>query len=110
MKLLLPILILSIWFAPSVFAQSPEEKGLAIVKEMDLRDRGWGDQSASVIMILRDRKGQESRRELRISTLEVDGDGDRSLTVFDTPRDVKGTASASVMQRNRMNNGSSCLH
>ncbi len=92
MKLLLPILVLLISFAPSAFAQSPEERGLAIVKEMDLRNRGWGDQSASMIMILRDRKGQESRRELRISTLEVDGDGDRSLTVFDSPRDVKGTA------------------
>ena len=34
----------------------------------------------------------QSRRELHISTLEVDGDGDKSLTVFDSPRDVKGTA------------------
>ena len=92
MKPLLSILVLLIPFAPSAFAQSPEEKGLAIIKEMDLLDRDWRDQRASLIMILRNRKGQESRRELRISTLEIHDDGDKSLTVFDSPRDVKGTA------------------
>ena len=29
---------------------------------------------------------------MHINTLEVDGDGDKSLTVFDNPRDIKGTA------------------
>ena len=43
-------------------------------------------------MILKNRQGQESIREIRSSTLEVDGDGDKSLTIFDEPRDVKGTA------------------
>ena len=59
---------------------------------MDRRDSGWKDQRANLIMTLRNRQGQESRRELRISTLEVDGEGDKSLTLFDSPRDVKGTA------------------
>jgi len=45
-----------------------------------------------MMMILRNRQGQESKRQLRIKTLEVAGDGDKSLTIFDTPRDVKGTA------------------
>jgi len=65
---------------------------LAIAREMDRRDSGWKDQRANLVMTLRNRQGQESRRELRISTLEVDGDGDKSLTLFDSPRDVKGTA------------------
>ena len=34
----------------------------------------------------------ESKRELEIRTLEVKDDGDKSLTVFHTPRDVRGTA------------------
>ena len=92
MKMLLSIVLLAIVLLPDAYAESPEDKGLAIAEEMDRRDRGWKDQRASLVMTLRNRQGQESRRELRISTLEVDGDGDKSLTVFDTPRDVKGTA------------------
>jgi len=42
-------------------------------------------------MILRNRQGQESVREMRIRTLEMEGDGDKSLIIFDRPRDVKGT-------------------
>ena len=70
----------------------PQARGLAIAEEMERRDAGWGDQRAQMIMILRNRQGQESRRRLRVSALEVQGDGDLSLTVFDEPRDVKGTA------------------
>lgn len=92
MKMPLSIVLLAITLAPDAHAESPEEKGLAIVQEMDRRGSGWMDQRANLVMILRNRRGQESRRELRISTLEVDGDGDKSLTVFNTPRDVKGTA------------------
>ena len=92
MKTLLSIVLLAIVLLPDASAESPEEKGLAIAEEMDRRDRGWKDQRASLVMTLRNRQGQESRRALRISTLEVDGDGDKSLTVFGSPRDVKGTA------------------
>lgn len=78
---------------PSVAkAQSPEEKGLAIAKEADARDEGFKDFIANMKMILRNKHGQESVRIIRIRTLEVDGDGDKSLSVFDNPRDVKGTA------------------
>jgi aldehyde:ferredoxin oxidoreductase len=45
-----------------------------------------------MVMILRNKRGQESKRELEIRTLEVKDDGDKSLTVFHTPRDVRGTA------------------
>ncbi len=72
--------------------ETAQRKGLAIAREIDLRDSGWGDQTASMVMILRNRSGQESRRNLRIKSLEIEGDGDKSLTIFDTPRDVKGTA------------------
>ncbi|HKJ53461.1 MAG TPA: outer membrane lipoprotein-sorting protein, partial [Gammaproteobacteria bacterium] len=42
-------------------------------------------------MTLKNRAGDTSRRLIRIETLEVDGDGDRSLSIFDEPADVKGT-------------------
>lgn len=73
-------------------AQSPEDKGLAIAVEADRRDTGFNDSTSDLQMILRNKQGQESERQLRSKTLEVDGDGDKSLTIFDHPADVKGTA------------------
>lgn len=78
--------------AQSARAQTPEEKGREIAMEIDARDTGWGDMTASMIMLLRNRRGDESKREMRLKSLEVSGDGDKSLTTFDTPRDVKGTS------------------
>ena len=74
------------------FAQTPEEKGLAIAKEAKQRDLGWGDSQTTLKMVLRNAAGQESTREIRTKTLEVNDDGDKSLNIFDHPRDVKGTA------------------
>lgn len=76
----------------SVFAETPEEKGLAIAIEADKRDSGWGDQTVTLKMVLRNRHGQESTRNTHSKTLEVQGDGDKQLSIFDTPRDIKGTA------------------
>jgi outer membrane lipoprotein-sorting protein len=81
--LLLPII---------VRAETSEEKGLAVVKEADRRDKGFKDSTANMLMTLKNKHGQESIRRIRIKTLEVEGDGDKSLTIFDNPRDVKGTA------------------
>ena len=76
------------------WAESPEEKGLAIAVEADHRDQGFTDSSATLEMILTNRHGESSNRELRLKTLEVIDTnlGDKSLTIFDRPRDVKGTA------------------
>ncbi len=76
----------------TVRAESPEEKGLAIAREADRRDKGFGDSRSEMVMILRNRHGDESVRRMRSRTLEVEGDGDKGLIIFDNPRDVKGTA------------------
>jgi outer membrane lipoprotein-sorting protein len=75
-------------------AETLQEKGLAIAEEMDRRDLGWGDSRTTLTMTLTNRQGQSSVRELRLRALEVqeDGRGDKSLIVFDRPRDVAGTA------------------
>jgi outer membrane lipoprotein-sorting protein len=73
-------------------AETPEDKGLAIATEADRRDEGFESNTAKMEMVLRNHHGQESRRLIRIRTLEVEGDGDKSLTIFDSPKDVKGTA------------------
>ncbi len=43
-------------------------------------------------MTLRNRRGEESVRELRSRSLEVADDGDKSLIIFDSPPDQEGTA------------------
>lgn len=79
--------------APS-WAETSQEKGLVIAEELDRRDLGWGDSEVAMKMILTNRNGESSTRELRFKSLEVQtsGLGDESLTIFDYPRDIKGTA------------------
>ncbi|WP_166836550.1 outer membrane lipoprotein-sorting protein [Rheinheimera pleomorphica] len=71
---------------------SAEEIGLNIAVKAKQQDRGWGDSQADMTMILRNKNGQESQRLIRTSNLEVQNDGDKSLVIFDEPRDVQGTA------------------
>ncbi len=70
---------------------TPQERGWAIAEEADRRNSGFVDSTASLRMILQNKQGQKSERELRIRGLEVENDGTKSLCIFDTPRDVKGT-------------------
>ncbi len=86
------LLLLAPALTPRLQAETAAEKGLAIAIEADHRDTGWGDSAADLTMVLRNRHGDESTRQLRTRSLEMKEDGDRSLVVFDRPRDVKGTA------------------
>ena len=72
--------------------ETPEEKGLRLALEASASNEGFGDFTAGLTMVLRDRQGRESIRQMRFKVLEVPGDGDKSLFVFDQPRDVQGTA------------------
>mgnify|MGYP000565370719 CR=1 FL=1 len=85
------LILLSVLSAPSL-AETPEEKGLAIAIESDKRNTGWKDSTADMKMTLRNKRGEESLRVLRVKSLEVEDDGDKSMTIFDEPKDVKGTA------------------
>ena len=85
------------------WAQTPEEKGLEIAREADHRGEGFGDLEASMRMVLISKRGEQSERELRVKTLEGKGkdEGDKSLTIFDTPADVRGTALLTWSHKNR---------
>lgn len=74
------------------YAETNENKGLRIANEMDKQDSGFVDSVAKLTMELKNKQGDTSLREVRLKTLEVAGDGDKSLSIFDTPKDVKGTA------------------
>ncbi len=73
---------------------TPEEKGYEIAARSDRSDRGFGDTTVELEMILRNKAGKESRRELTIRVLEVEDEavGDKSLILFKSPRDIDGTA------------------
>lgn len=88
----LPLALVLLIASGPALAETPEEKGLRIARQADKRDEGFGDFKAKMTMTLKNRHGQTSTRHIRSRTLEVIGDGDKSLSIFDRPRDVKGTA------------------
>ena len=74
---------------------TPEShKGYDIAARGDRVDHGFGDSTAEAVMVLRNSAGNTTERSLSFSTLEkVDETvGDKSLVIFNTPKDVEGTA------------------
>jgi len=71
-----------------------DDKGFEIAARSDRTDLGFGGSDVELNMVLRNAAGQEASRSLRISTLEKPDEtvGDKSLVLFETPRDIEGTA------------------
>ena len=88
----IPVLLTALLSPLCVSAQTPEQRGLEISQEADRRGDGFSDFRAEMEMILKNRHGDESRRYIRVMGLEVEGDGDKGLSIFEEPADVKGTA------------------
>jgi len=86
------LMIFSLLPSPFVNAGESVDKGLEISKIAKEKDLGWTDSQTELEMILRNEHGETSVRQMRLKSIEVANDGDKSLTVFDSPRDVKGTA------------------
>ncbi|PQJ58490.1 hypothetical protein BTO08_22280 (plasmid) [Photobacterium angustum] len=77
------------------FASNDEvtaQKGREIAIEIDKRDRGFFDSSAAVEMVLINRSGDKTLRELTFKRLESQESADKSLIRFGFPADIKGTA------------------
>jgi len=71
----------------------PAKKGLLIAQEGERRNSGYVDSVSDMQMVLTNQYGDRAERVMRQKTLENPDptDGDKSLIVFDEPRDVKGT-------------------
>jgi outer membrane lipoprotein-sorting protein len=91
-RIILTALIAAASLIPAL-AETPEEKGYAIAARTDRSDRGFGDSTVDLRMVLRNKAGKEARRTLSLRTLEVPDEdiGDKSLIVFDSPADIEGT-------------------
>ncbi len=86
------ISILVFLVASIAFGQSPEERGLQIAKAAEKADLGFKSSIVELKMTLKNKNGQTSERSLSTRTLELTEDGDKSLIVFNSPKDVKGTS------------------
>ena len=89
-KLITPALLVLV--CVTCYAHADEQRGLEIAKEADRRDSGYNDSTASLVMELKNKQGNTSIRHVRVKNLEVPGDGDKGMSIFDQPADVKGTA------------------
>ncbi len=87
-------LAFGIAFAGPIAANTTENPGFDIAARSDRTDLGFGDSRVELQMILRNAAGQQATRSLKIATLEKPDEsvGDKSLVLFDTPRDIEGTA------------------
>ncbi|PVZ69794.1 outer membrane lipoprotein-sorting protein [Pelagibaculum spongiae] len=85
-------IVTSVTTSQVVLAETPQEKGLQIAVAADQHAAGWNDSQSDMKMVLRNAQGKESIRYLKVKALEIPDDGDKSLTIFNQPRDVKGTA------------------
>jgi outer membrane lipoprotein-sorting protein len=86
------VLLLLAMLPLGAIAQDGKQRGLESSSAARAYDHGLTDFPANMIMTLTNNEGQTSTRLIRIRTLEVEGDGDKSLSIFDEPADVKGTA------------------
>lgn len=75
-----------------VKAQGAKSRGLNIAKAAEQADLGFKSSIVDLKMTLKNKNGQTSERSLTTKTLELTADGDKSLIVFNSPKDVKGTS------------------
>lgn len=72
-------------------AETPEERGLAIARQMDAAFNGYQGETSEVEMQLVNAQGDTVTRRMSQRQIEVAGDGDRSVITFNAPPDVAGT-------------------
>ena len=79
-------------------AETEDEKALRISTDAYNYDKGFGDFTSDSKMTLRNKQGEETVRNFRGKTLEVEGDGDKTLFIFDSPKEALDIGIATVYQ------------
>lgn len=90
-KTLLVALLTFCAFFQTCFAATEKNKGLDISIQADNQFSGWQSFSADISMALI-RNGETYNRDFRIYSMEQNNDGDKTKTIFQAPKDIKGTA------------------
>jgi len=78
-----------VFLTATAFAQN---KGLDIAMKYDKAYTGWANYTSESTMTLTNQHGQVSSRALKGKNLEQTLEGDKSMIIFQSPNDVKGTA------------------
>lgn len=73
-------------------ADDAAARGQAIAEAAHQKNEGFGDLQAVAEMHIRNGRGSEAVRALKIRILDLPGKSSRGLTVVSAPKDVKGTA------------------
>lgn len=76
----------------AIAAEDPGARGKAIAEAAYQKSEGFGDLQADAEMRIRNGRGGEALRTLRIKLLDLPGPAGRGLTQVTAPKDVKGTA------------------
>ena len=93
--LLTATLLVSLTSSPGIAAETEaEKKGYEIAARSDRSDRGFTDSTVNLKMVLQNKAGKKSERDMFIQTLEIPDEqvGDKTMMVFRSPADIKGTA------------------
>ncbi len=88
------------YLSANVTAADAIAQGEHIARNADAQLRGYGDSMVDLAMELTGPSGQTATRAVRVQSLETE-DGEYTLMVFDTPRDVAGTSLLSHNYRAR---------
>ncbi len=92
-------LLLGFLYSSSAIANAMSQ-GERVAKQADAQLRGYVDSLVELTMELTAPSGQTATRSVRVQSLEAD-DGEYTLMVFDTPRDVAGTSMLTHNYRDR---------
>jgi hypothetical protein len=84
-------LILLSTLALPVLALTPQERGLEIAKQVEKANDGFIGEQAQMEMVLYNAHGDKVIRRMLSKTQETATDGDRAISTFAWPADVKGT-------------------
>jgi len=90
----LTLLSFSIMSTPLIAEPGNTSRGYDIAARSDRSDRGFVDNDVSLTMTLANAAGMKNTRSLDIITFEIKDEsvGDKSIIVFKSPADIKGTA------------------
>ena len=71
--------------------KTPEQIGMDIALETERRDTGYGDYVTDAKLTLINEDNEEFIRIFKMTTVEVPDDGDKRISVFSLPKDIRGT-------------------
>lgn len=86
------VLLLAMLSPAALYAADDAPAGIEVAKAIAAKGAGFKDQTMRIHMRLENSGGQVATRDLKVRLLEHEGRPPSSLILFESPRDVEGTA------------------